>query len=653
MKDEGLALVLLAIAAVVAGGGGFAFREYVTDGDRWQSSTPRAVEQMMPAPHPEAAAAPGPVAVNVAVPPPEAARAADAAPPVIESRTGRDEVAADQAAPVPPPMPPRRTVPEPAPESGPSAPTTIETESRKRLAHAAQPAEASEPAQAPEQQTRDQEATPAVGAMDEEPAEQPSPAETAPAAPPATEAPPVVARVRPETPESTTDAAETFSDASAPTKRGHTFASAQGLLPYPAEGRIVGRFGADAGGGLTSKGITLAAPARAPVVAPYDGHIAYAGSFRGYGRVLIIDHDNGYHSLLAGLEDTDGTVSQWVLAGEPIETIAANADADRALYVEFWHDGEPVDPLPWLAPTRPRMAEATSVPPPSAAVGDGDEAGSLARLERLAAAAALDAERTRIFRSLPRPGTAAEPPPETPRPDIDHETASQPGPGQPETAAAADAPAERARPVPDPAEHAAVETDAVPATRTGEPDTKHPSMPKAVDPPKPEPATAEPPTGTEDPPETPSDTVAPEAKPKSETPETVAATEPETDPAVPEATASPTPEPKPEPADSAPDSPASAPSPQKTAVAVASAYRIQVAAMRSAEAADQEWQRLLAKNRDILGSFEMNVTPVDLGAKGTFYRIRAGTFADRAAARAVCAALAERRVPCLVVAPGS
>lgn len=151
--------------------------------------------------------------------------------------------------------------------------------------------------------------------------------------------------------------------------------------------------------------------------------------------------------------------------------------------------------------------------------------------------------------------------------------------------------------------------------------------------------------------EAPEPVAALEADPKTDAPEAVSV--PETDaksgtsePVIPSEG-----EETPAPADARPALRETAPVSKQATVAAASGYRIQVAAMRSADAAEKEWRRLLAKNEDVLGTLEMSVTPVDLGTKGTFYRIRAGYFADRATARATCRTLAERKVACLVVRP--
>jgi len=137
---------------------------------------------------------------------------------------------------------------------------------------------------------------------------------------------------------------------------GAAFAKAKGLLPYPAPGRVVERFGEKITGG-TAKGIKIETRAGAPVLAPFDGQIIFAGPFRTYGLLLIIAHGDGYHSLLAGLSRIDGEVGQWVLAGEPVGVLPATRVAagegqggvgSASLYLEFRKNGAPFNPLPWL-----------------------------------------------------------------------------------------------------------------------------------------------------------------------------------------------------------------------------------------------------------------------------------------------------------------
>ena len=117
-------------------------------------------------------------------------------------------------------------------------------------------------------------------------------------------------------------------------------------------GRILGRYGEVSSTGLTQKGLTLETAPGAQVVAPYEGNVVYAGQFRGYGELLIIEHGEGYHSLLAGLSRIDSTIGQWVVAGEPVGVMGRTDTRRPVLYVELRRNGQPINPLPWLAAQR-------------------------------------------------------------------------------------------------------------------------------------------------------------------------------------------------------------------------------------------------------------------------------------------------------------
>jgi murein hydrolase activator len=73
------------------------------------------------------------------------------------------------------------------------------------------------------------------------------------------------------------------------------------------------------------------------------------GPFRGYGLILIIEHGEGYHSLLSGLGRIDGDVGQWVLAGEPVGAMGPATEGNPRLYLELRRQGHPINPQPWLA----------------------------------------------------------------------------------------------------------------------------------------------------------------------------------------------------------------------------------------------------------------------------------------------------------------
>ncbi len=137
-----------------------------------------------------------------------------------------------------------------------------------------------------------------------------------------------------------------------------SFGKARGTLPYPVAGTLSAKFGEVAdptdSAGLRTKGITIKAAPGSQVVAPFDGIIAFAGPFRGYGQLLIIEHSEGYHTLLAGLGRIDGEVGQRVLAGEPLGVM--DDTAASSLYVELRREGQPINPLPWLADRTGKVA---------------------------------------------------------------------------------------------------------------------------------------------------------------------------------------------------------------------------------------------------------------------------------------------------------
>jgi septal ring factor EnvC (AmiA/AmiB activator) len=137
-----------------------------------------------------------------------------------------------------------------------------------------------------------------------------------------------------------------------------SFASAKGMLPLPANGAKIKQFGAPDGVGGTEKGLSIAARPRGQITAPCDGWVVYAGTFRNYGQLLILNAGGGYHVLLAGMERISVDLGQFVVTGEPVAVMGggaqsaaalAGASSQPVLYVEFRKDGIPVDPGPWWA----------------------------------------------------------------------------------------------------------------------------------------------------------------------------------------------------------------------------------------------------------------------------------------------------------------
>ena len=128
-----------------------------------------------------------------------------------------------------------------------------------------------------------------------------------------------------------------------------------GRSVLPASGRVVHRFGA-AAGGAKAEGITIKTRPATHVVAPRRGTVVFAGPFRGYGQLLIIEHDEGYHVLLAGLGRIDAVVGDEVLAGEPVGAMTASSNGTPNLYLELRRSGRPINPLPWLAASKTKVS---------------------------------------------------------------------------------------------------------------------------------------------------------------------------------------------------------------------------------------------------------------------------------------------------------
>ncbi|WP_247871860.1 peptidoglycan DD-metalloendopeptidase family protein [Azospirillum sp. TSO35-2] len=128
----------------------------------------------------------------------------------------------------------------------------------------------------------------------------------------------------------------------APAGRDADGRSTAGGMTLPVGGKLTTRFGETDRFGVTSRGVTVQARAGAAVVAPRGGTIVFAGPFKGYGLILIVEHGNGYHSLIAGLGRIDTAVGRKVVGGEPLAVMPADGDPD--LYFELRRNGQPINP---------------------------------------------------------------------------------------------------------------------------------------------------------------------------------------------------------------------------------------------------------------------------------------------------------------------
>ena len=136
------------------------------------------------------------------------------------------------------------------------------------------------------------------------------------------------------------------------------FSQSRGRLQYPAQGQIIKAFGADDGLGSALRGIAVATRKAAQVTTPVDALVEFAGPFRSYGQLLILNAGGGYLVLMAGMHDISTGIGQSIKAGEPVGTMGEGPSSvtllgDQmeeprpVLYIEFRNNGGAIDSAPW------------------------------------------------------------------------------------------------------------------------------------------------------------------------------------------------------------------------------------------------------------------------------------------------------------------
>jgi len=129
----------------------------------------------------------------------------------------------------------------------------------------------------------------------------------------------------------------------------------RGHLPLPARGPVTVGFGRVVNPKFNTvtiqNGIDIAAPAGAPVRAVAPGRVVHSGWFKGYGNIVIVDHGDGFHTLVAHLASMQTAMGEEVEAGSVLGTVGDSGSLKGPyLYFEIREKGRPVDPRPWLAP---------------------------------------------------------------------------------------------------------------------------------------------------------------------------------------------------------------------------------------------------------------------------------------------------------------
>lgn len=128
------------------------------------------------------------------------------------------------------------------------------------------------------------------------------------------------------------------------------FAALRGKLALPVRGELGSRFGSPrSDGGVTWKGLFIAARPGDDVRAVADGRVVYADWLRGFGNLLIVDHGDSYMTLYANAEALLKQVGDVIRGGEPVATVGnSGGNAESGLYFEMRHEGRPFDPLNWV-----------------------------------------------------------------------------------------------------------------------------------------------------------------------------------------------------------------------------------------------------------------------------------------------------------------
>ncbi|MET0748770.1 MAG: murein hydrolase activator EnvC [Rhizobium sp.] len=156
-------------------------------------------------------------------------------------------------------------------------------------------------------------------------------------------------------------AAKALADSGVPDKNriapAYRFSDLRQKLDLPVAGDILRHFGDDDGTGHTAAGMTLATGPGALITAPADGLVVYAGAFRSYGQMIILDTGDGFHMVLSGMDAIKTRQGKFVFAGEPLAVMGEKRVASATalaletnrptLYIEFRKDGKPVDSQPW------------------------------------------------------------------------------------------------------------------------------------------------------------------------------------------------------------------------------------------------------------------------------------------------------------------
>ena len=130
----------------------------------------------------------------------------------------------------------------------------------------------------------------------------------------------------------------------------------QGRLKKPVNGTLAGLFGQDRGDGEVWKGVFYNT-VPAPVSSIASGTVTFAGELEGYGKVVVLDHGDGYVSIYSGLSEIDIAQNYAVNAGSKIGTSGTLPSGETGLYLEVRYNGQVMNPLSWITDVSDGLSE--------------------------------------------------------------------------------------------------------------------------------------------------------------------------------------------------------------------------------------------------------------------------------------------------------
>ncbi len=146
---------------------------------------------------------------------------------------------------------------------------------------------------------------------------------------------------------------ETGIEPAIPETEGSGLRVVRGRIPWPVSGRIISYFGKTKEPHfhltMDNSGIQIQAAEGTPIHAVASGVVKFADWFKGYGKLVILDHGRGYYSLYAQAANLNVSEGESVVKGQVLGSVGdTDSLVGSSLYFEIRKNGVPQDPLHWL-----------------------------------------------------------------------------------------------------------------------------------------------------------------------------------------------------------------------------------------------------------------------------------------------------------------